>query len=173
LVGLGERKRDHPGPSDDALDSVGEMLCRMLEERKPGTRWSYYRDQQLVPEGVTFFYAHEALRKMWGETPGNPDPQTPQAYLRMTAAERDERDAVLRAALAASTRRLSDLRPCTRRGTSSPRLGSSSTSISCSPASNLAVAQAQAGNSQWQDALDDPERDAEFEKWLAQQLPST
>jgi len=26
----------------------------------------------LVPEAVTFFYAHDALRKMWGESPGNP-----------------------------------------------------------------------------------------------------
>jgi hypothetical protein len=37
---------------------------------------------------------------------------------------------------------------------------------------HLALAQAQSGNSQWQDTLDDPERDAEFEAWLEQQVAS-
>jgi hypothetical protein len=57
-------RRTEPG------DSLGEALCRILEERRPGSRWTYYRDQRLVPEGVTFFYVSEALRKMWGEGPG-------------------------------------------------------------------------------------------------------
>ena len=97
LVGPG--KRVHRGPSDEALDSVDEMLCRTLQERQLGTRWRYYRDELLVPEGVTFFYAHDALRKMWGETPGDPDPPAPQAFRRLTEAERDERDGVFRSAL--------------------------------------------------------------------------
>jgi hypothetical protein len=53
----------------------------------------------LVPEGETFFYAHELLRRMWGEAPGNPDPPEPQAYRRLTPAEQDERDLVLLAEL--------------------------------------------------------------------------
>jgi hypothetical protein len=43
------------------------MLSRMLGQRRPGTRWRYYHDEQLVPEAVTFFYAHEALRKDVGQ----------------------------------------------------------------------------------------------------------
>jgi hypothetical protein len=62
-------------------------------------KWRYYRGELLVPEGMMFFYAHEALRKMWGESPGNPDPPTPPAYQRLTSAERAERDTVLRSAL--------------------------------------------------------------------------
>jgi hypothetical protein len=71
----------------------------MLEERQSGTKWRYYRGELLVPEGMMFFYAHEALRKMWGESPGNPDPPTPPAYQRLTSAERAEHDTVLRSAL--------------------------------------------------------------------------
>ena len=71
----------------------------MLEERQPGMKWRYYRGELLVPEGMMFFYAHKALRKMWGESPGNPDPPTPPAHQRLTSAERAERDTVLRSAL--------------------------------------------------------------------------
>jgi hypothetical protein len=71
----------------------------MLEERQPGMKWRYYRGELLVPEGMMFFCAHEALRNMWGESPGNPDPATPPAYQRLTSAERAERDTVLRSAL--------------------------------------------------------------------------
>ena len=99
LVGPGEREPNRSGPSDEALDSVGRLLCRMLDERQPGMKWRYYRGELLVPEGMMFFYAHEALRKMWGESPGNPDPATPPAYQRLTSAERAERDTVLRSAL--------------------------------------------------------------------------
>jgi hypothetical protein len=72
LVGPGEREPNRSGPSDEALDSVGRLLCRMFEERQPGMKWRYYRGELLVPEGMMFFYAHEALRKIWGESPGNP-----------------------------------------------------------------------------------------------------
>ena len=62
-------------------------------------KWRYYRGELLVPEGMMFFYAHEALRMTWGESPGNPDPATPSAYQRLTSAECAERDTVLRSAL--------------------------------------------------------------------------
>lgn len=62
-------------------------------------KWRYYRGELLVPEGMMSFYAHEALRKMRGESPGNPDPPTPPAYQRLTSADRAERDTVLRSAL--------------------------------------------------------------------------
>jgi len=63
-------------------------LCRILEARRPESRWSYYRDVRLVPEGMTFFYAHEALRRMWGTTPADADPPEPKAHRRLPAAER-------------------------------------------------------------------------------------
>jgi hypothetical protein len=43
---------------------LARTLCRSLEARRPESRWSYYRDVRLVPEGMTFFYAHEPLRKI-------------------------------------------------------------------------------------------------------------
>jgi hypothetical protein len=117
------------------VDSVGELLCRMLEERQAGTKWRYYRNDLLVPQGMTFVYAHDALRKMWGDSPGNPDPPTAQAYRRLAAAERDERDAVLRAALNRVDDALDDLRACTRRDMLSRQLVFSNTSTFCSLAS--------------------------------------
>jgi hypothetical protein len=173
LVGPGEPKHDRPGPSDEALDSVGEMLGRILEERKPGTRWSYYRDEQLVPEGVTFFYAHDALRKMWGDTPGNPDPPTPRAYRRMTAAEREERDAVLQAALGRVDEALERSENLHAQGLDVAAAGLLKYVDLLLARFNLALAQAQAGNGHWQDTLNDSERDAEFKTWLAQHMPPT
>jgi hypothetical protein len=126
LAGPSEREPNRSGPPDEALDSVARVLCRMLEERQPGMKWRYYRGELLVPEGMMFFYAHEALRKMWGESPGNPDPPTPPAYQRLTSAERDT---VLRSALGRVDEALNDPRACTRRGTSWLPSRSSSTSI--------------------------------------------
>jgi hypothetical protein len=172
LVGPGKREPDHRGPSDEALDSVGEMLCRTLEQRQPGTRWRYYRDELLVPEGVTFFYAHDALRKMWGDSPGNPDPPTPQAFRRLTEAERDERDAVLRSALSRVDDALERSQSLHAEGHVVAATGLLKYVDLLLARFNLALAQAQSGNSQWQDTLEDSERDAEFEAWLEQQVAS-
>jgi hypothetical protein len=173
LVGPGERKRDRSGLSDEALDSVGEMLCRKLEESKPGTRWSYYRDEEVVPEGVMFFYAHDALRKMWGETPSNPSPPTPQAYRRMTAAEREERDAILQAAMNRVDAALERSQSLHAQGNDVAAAGLLKYVDLLLARFNLALAQAHAGNSTWPDTLEDAERDAEFETWLAQQSAPT
>ena len=54
LVGPGEREPNRSGPSDEALDSVGRLLCRMFEERQPGMKWRYDRGELLVPEGMMF-----------------------------------------------------------------------------------------------------------------------
>jgi hypothetical protein len=170
LVGPGDTTRDDRGLSDEALDSVGELLCRMLAERQPGTRWRYYRNERLVPEGVTFFYAHEALRKMWGETPGNPDTPTPRAYRRLTAAEQDERDSLLRAALARVDEALQRSQDLHAAGHVVAAVALLKYVDQLLARFNLALAQAQAGDDHWQDALEDPERDAEFEAWLAAQV---
>jgi hypothetical protein len=173
LVGPGDRERDHPGPSDEALDSVGEMLCRILEGRKPETRWSYYRDELLVPDGVTFFYSHDALRKMWGETPGNPEPHTPRAYRRMTAAERKVRDTVLQAALSRVDEALERSQNLHAQGNVVGAGGLLKYVDLLLARFNLALARAQAGNRHWQDTLNESECDAEFERWRTQQAPST
>jgi hypothetical protein len=170
LVGPGERERDRPGPSDEALDSVGEMLCRILEGRKPETRWSYYRDELLVPDGVTFFYAYDALHKMWGETSGNPEPPTPRAHRRMTAAEREERDRILQAALSRVDEALERSQTLHAQGNDVAAGGVLKYVDVLLARFNLALGQAQAGDSHWQDTLNDPKRDAEFETWLAQVL---
>jgi hypothetical protein len=172
LVGPDKREREHRGPSDEALDSVGELLCRMLEGRQPGTKWRYYRDELLVPEGVTFFYAHDALRKMWGESPGNPDPPTPQGYRRLTAAERDERDTVLRSALGRVDEALERSQNLHAQGHDVAATGLLKYVDLLLARFNLAFAQAQSGKSEWQDTLNDTERDAEFEAWLEQQVAS-
>jgi hypothetical protein len=172
LVGRGEREPDHHGPSDEALDSVGEHLCRMLEERQAGTRWRYYRNDLLVPQGMTFFYAHDALRKMWGDSPGNPDPPKPQAYQRLTAAERDGRDTVLRAALNRVDDALERSQSLQAQGHAVAAVGLLKYVDLLLARFNLALAQAHAGNSEWKDTLNDSEREAEFETWLAKQTTS-
>jgi hypothetical protein len=154
LVGPGDRERDRPGPSDEA-------------------RWSYYRDQLLVPDGVTFFYAHDALRKMWGETPGNPEPHTPRAYRRMTAAERKVRDTVLQAALSRVDEALERSQNLHAQGNVVGAGGLLKYVDLLLARFNLALARAQAGNRHWQDTLNESECDAEFERWRTQQAPST
>lgn len=169
LVGPGARERDQPGPSDEALDSVGQLLCQMLEERKPGTQWHYYRNQLLVPEGVTFFYAHDALRKMWGESPGNPEPPIPHAYRRLTAPEKDERDTAFSAALRRVDDALEQSQQLHAEGNVIAAGGLLKYVDLLLARLNLALAQSKAGDSQWKETLNDRERDAEFEAWLAEQ----
>jgi hypothetical protein len=77
LVGPGSRRSEEDRSPDRLWDSAGPTLCRILERRNPESRWRYYRDERLVPEGVTYFNALEALRKLWGERPGNSDPAGP------------------------------------------------------------------------------------------------
>ena len=168
LVGPGERERHVP--SDEALDSVGQMLCGMLEERQPGTRWRYYRDERLVPHGVTFFYAHEALRKLWGQMPGDPEPPNPQAYRRLAPAEHDEHNTVLRAALNRVDDALQRSQDLHAQGQVRAAVGLLKYVDLLLARFNLALAQARAGNGEWQDALNDQERDFAFEEWLAHQL---
>lgn len=171
LVGHSGQRDDHQ-PADDTLSSVGEMLCRMLAERQPGTRWRYYHDEQLVPEGVTFFYAHEALRKMWGNTPGNPDPPEPQAYRRLKTAERNERGSVLRGVLDRVDDALERSQTLHAEGHVMAAVGLLKYVDLLLALFNLALAEARAGDSRWQDTLQDTDRDAEFEAWVASQVAS-
>lgn len=170
LVGPGQREHDKAGLSDEALDSVGEFLCRTLEARKPDRKWRYYRDELLVPEGMTFVYAHDALRKLWGDSPGNPDPPTPQAHRRLTETERDERDALFQAALSRVDEALERSEKLHTQGNAVAAVGLLKYVDVLLARFNLALAQAKAGNSHWPNTLDDPERDAAFETWLAQQV---
>jgi hypothetical protein len=171
LVGPGQREHDKAGPSDEALDSVGEFLCRILQARKPDTKWRYYRNELLVPEGMTFFYARDALRRLWGDSPGNPDPPTPQAHRRLTETERDERDTLFRAALSRVDEALKRSETLHAQGHAVAAVGLLKYVDVLLARFNLALAQAKAGSSQWPNTLkDDPERDAAFERWLAQQV---
>lgn len=120
---------------------------------------------------MTFYYAHEALRRMWDETPGNPDPPTPQAYRRLTAAEHYERDTVLLAALSRVDEALERSQNLHEQRHVVAAVGLLKYIDLLLARFNLALGQAQAGKSEWQDMLNDPERDAEFEAWLAQQVP--
>jgi len=172
LVGPGECRPERRGPSDEALDSVGEMLCRLLEERQPGTSWRYYRNERLVPDGVTFFFAHEALRRMWGNTPGNVDPSTPHAFRRLTATEQEERKAVLGAALARVDDALERSQSLHGQGHAVAAFGLLKYVDLLLARFNLALAQSRAGHTEWQSTLNDPERDAKFEAWLAKDVPA-
>ncbi len=169
LVGPGPNKSE-AGPADETWDSLGGTLCRILEERQPESRWSYYRDLRLVPEGVTLFYAHEALRKMWGEGPANPDPLEPKAYRRMTAAEQDERDVVLQAALRRVDETLERSQALRAEGHDVAAVGLLKYVDLLLARFNLALARAEAGEAGWQDVLNDPDHAAEVEAWIAAQL---
>lgn len=170
LVGPGPRKPEEHGPPDEAWDALGQTLCRILEERRPGSRWNYYRDEQLVPEGVTFFYAYEALRRMWGEGPGNPDPPEPQAHRRLTAAEQNERDSVLQAALRRIDETLERSQTLHAEGHDVAAVGLLKYVDLLLARFNLALAHAEAGKAGWKDILHDPDRDAEIEAWVAAQV---
>jgi hypothetical protein len=170
LVGPGPQGPRENGPSDEAWNSIGQTLCRTLEERRPGSRWSYYRDERLVPEDVTFFYAHEALRKMWGPGPGNPDPPGPRAYRRLSAAEHDERDSVLRAALRRVDETLERSQTLHAEGHEVAAVGLLKYVDLLLARFNLAMARAEAGDPSRKDVLQDPERDMEIEAWVAAQV---
>jgi hypothetical protein len=121
---------------------------------------------------MTFFYAHDALRKMWGDSPGNPDPPPPQAYRRLTTAERDERDTVLRAALNRVDDALQRSQNLHAQGDVAAAGGLLKYVDLLLARFNLALAQANAGNSEWKDTLNDSEGEAEFEAWLEKQIAS-
>jgi len=72
LVGPGEREPNRSGPSDEALDSVGRLLCRMLEERQPGMNWRYYRGELLVPEGMMFSMRTKRFGRCGARVPETP-----------------------------------------------------------------------------------------------------
>jgi hypothetical protein len=170
LVGPGPRKPAGAGPTEEAWDSLGATLCRLLEERRPTSRWRYYGHQRLVPEGMTFFYAHEALRKMWGERPDNSDPPDPQAYRRLTAAEQDERDGVLQAALRRVDQTLERSESLYAQGHDVAAVGLLKQVDLLLARFRLALARAEVGDAGWQDVLENPDRDAEFEAWVAAQI---
>lgn len=145
----------------------------MLQKRQPETRWAYYRNVKLVPEGMTFFYAHAVLRKLWGESPGNPDPPIPQAYRRPTTAEQDERDRVLQSALHRIDETLERSEALYKEGHAVAATGVLKHVDVLLARFNLALAQEQAGKTDWQDVLDPDDRDTEFVAWLTAQISST
>ena len=102
-----------------------------------------------------------------------PDPPTPQAFRRLTEFERDERDRVFRSALA----RIDDALERSEKLHAEEHVVAATGLLRyvdlLLARFNLALAQWQSGNSEWQDTLDDTERDAEFETWLAQQVRMT
>lgn len=109
---------------------------------------------------------------MWGHSPGNPDPPTPQAFRRLTEVERDERDTVLRSVLSRVDDALERSQNLHAAGHVVAATGLLKYVDLLLARFNLALAQAQSGNSEWQETLDDLQRDAEFEAWLEQQVAS-
>lgn len=170
LVGPGPKQSQEAGPPDETWDALGATLCRILEQRRPETRWSYHRDLQLVPEGVTFYYAHEALRKMWGETPANAGPPEPKAYRRLTAAEQDECNHALQAALRRVDETLERSEALHAQGQEGAAVGLLKYVDLLLARFNVALARAEGGDDDWQEALNDPDRDAEVEAWVAAQV---
>lgn len=169
LVGPGP-KQSEAGPPAETWDAVGATLCRILEGRRPESRWSYYRDVRLVPEGMTFFSAHEALRKMWGTTQADADPPEPKAYRRLTEAERGEQDGVLQAALRRVDETLERSEALHAEGHEVAAVGLLKYVDLLLARFNLALARAEAGNADWREAVSDPNRDAEVEAWVAAQV---
>lgn len=164
----GKSEKDHR--PDGLWDSAGPTLCRILEERTPDIRWSYYRDDRLVPEGVTYFYALDALRKLWGARPGDLDPPIPKGYHRLTATEREERDSVLHVALRRIDEVLERSKTLHECGQEVAAVGLLKHADVLLARFKLALARSQAGDSGWQEALSDPIRDAKFEGWVATQI---
>jgi hypothetical protein len=173
LVGPEPCAPDEEGPPDEAWDSLGAMLCQFLEEGRPGTRWSYYRDVELVPEGMTFFYAQEALLRMWGDGPSNPNPPDPQAYRRLTPSERELRDVVLDTELRRIDESLKRAQSLHDEGHAVASIGLLKYVDLLLARFHLARARDQAGDSAWEDGLRDSARDAEVEAWVATQLAET
>jgi hypothetical protein len=169
LVGPGLGRLDGDSPSDEAWDRLGPILCRSLEEHDLERRWSYYRDERLVPEGVTFFFAHEALRRMFGRSPEN-DPSDPQAYRRLTASEWGERESVLQAALGRVTETLERSQRLHQQRYEMAALGLLKYAGVLLARFNLALARARVGDASWREALDDFARDSEVEAWVAAQV---
>jgi hypothetical protein len=167
LVGPGP-KQSEAGPPAQTWDAVGATLCRILEARRSESSWSYYRDVRLVPEGMTFFYAHEALRRMWGTTtPADADPPEPKAHRRLTAAERDEQDSVLQSALRRIDKTLERSEALHAEGHEVAAVGLLKYVDLLLARFNLALARAEAGNADWREELSDQDRDAEVEAWVA------
>ena len=170
LVGPGEQASTGTGPSAETWHRLGTILCGMLETRRPGSRWVYYHDEALVPEGMTFFYAGQALGKLWGGTKDDPDPPVPPAYRRLTQAERDERDTVLGEALQRVDATLERSERFHAEGHEVAAVGLLKYVDLQLARFNFALARAQAGESEWQDVLKETERDREFEAWVSEQL---
>jgi hypothetical protein len=170
LVGPGRPEEGAKGFGDEAWDGLGAQLCRILEERRPGSRWRYYRDVELVPEGMTFFYASDALRKMWGPVKDEPEPPVPQPYRRLTATEQDERDAIFKNALRRVDEALERSEALHAEGHEVAAVGLLKQVDVLLARFNLARAREQAGDPQWREALAESDTDAEFEAWLQKQI---
>jgi hypothetical protein len=173
LVGPGPSVPDQEGPSDEAWDSLGALLCQSLEEGRPGTRWRFYREVELIPEGMTFFYAQEVLLRMWGDGPSNPNPPDPQAYRRLTPSEREQRDVVLDTELRRIDESLKRAQCLHDEGHAVASIGLLKYVDLLLARFHLARARDQAGDSAWEDGLRDSARDAEVEAWVATQLAET
>jgi hypothetical protein len=167
LVGPGKRTEGEQGFSDEVWDDLGRQLCRMLEERRPGSRWRYYRDSHLVPEGTTFYYAADALRRMWGPLKDEPEPPDPQAFRRLTAAEQDERDSLFRGALARIDEELDRSQALHTEGHEVAAVGLLKHVDLLLARFNLARAREETGDPDWRDLLQESDDDAAFEGWLA------
>jgi hypothetical protein len=105
-----------------------------------------------------------------GRGSGNPDPPKPQAYRRLTAAEQDERDSVLQAALRRVDETLERSQTLHAEGHDVAAVGLLKYVDLLLARFNLALARADAGDAGWQDVLDDAERDAEVEAWVTAQV---
>jgi hypothetical protein len=90
----------------------------------------------------------------------------------LTSAERDERDTVLRYALDRVDEALERSQSLHAQGHVVAATGLLKYVDLLLARFNLALAQEQSGNNRWQDTLDDPDRDAEFEAWLGEQVAS-
>jgi hypothetical protein len=172
LVGPGARTEGEQGLTDETWDDLGRQLCRMLEERRPGTRWRYYRDSHLVPEDTTFYYAADALRRMWGPLKDEPEPPDPQAFRRLTAAEQDERDSLFRGALRRIDEELDRSQALFAEGHEVAAVGLLKHVDLLLARFNLARAREETGDPEWRRLLEESDDDAAFEGWLAAKMAS-
>jgi hypothetical protein len=170
LVGPGRPEEGAKGFGDEVWDGLGAQLCRMLEGRRPGSRWRYYRDVELVPEGMTFFYAADALRKLWGPVKDEPEPPVPQPYRRLRAAEQDERDTIFKDALRRVDEALERSEALHDEGHEVAAVGLLKKVDLLLARFNLARGREQAGDPKWREALAESDTDAEFDAWLDKQI---
>src|SRR5215208_4918328 len=93
-----------------------------------------------------------------------------QAYRRLTPAEQDERDLVLEASLRRADERLERCQALHAEGHEVAAVGLLRYVDLLLARFNLAPGRAKAGDAGWEELVDDADRDADIEAWVAAQV---